>query len=245
MDGASSIASNLSALRAHIAEIARVAGRDPHAVRLIAVSKTHPLESLRAAIDAGQRDFGESTVQEALPKIQTLSANDLAWHFVGHLQTNKAKFIPGNFAWVHSLDSAKLAARLSRIAQEKGTRLNALIEVNVMRDPAKHGVAPEVLPALLEQLLGDRLAGIELRGLMTIGPYDASEKETRRCFARLRALRDETRERFNLSAFTELSMGMSGDYAHAIAEGATMVRLGTAVFGERDYSRAPQADASV
>lgn len=244
MDGASSITSNLATLRARIAEFARAAGREPHTVRLIAVSKTHPIESLRAAMEAGQRDFGENTVQEALPKIATLSANDVEWHFIGHLQTNKAKFIPDSFAWVHSLDSAKLAARLSRVAQERGARLNALIEVNVMRDPAKHGVGPEALPALLEQLLQDELAGIDLRGLMTIGPYDASESETRHCFARLRALRDENRERFGLPAFTELSMGMSGDYAQAIAEGATMVRLGTAIFGERDYRPAAKADAS-
>lgn len=244
MEGARSIASKLAALRARIADLARAAGREPGSVRLIAVSKTHPVESLRAALEAGQRDFGENTVQEALPKIAALAGNSVEWHFIGHLQSNKAKFVPGRFAWLHSLDSAKLAARLSRTAQEAGARLNALIEVNVTRDPAKHGVAPEALPALLEQLLRDDTPGLALRGLMTIGPYEAGEAETRRCFSRLRELRDESRERFGLPAFTELSMGMSGDYAEAIAEGATMVRLGTAVFGKRTYPASPKAETA-
>jgi pyridoxal phosphate enzyme (YggS family) len=238
MDGARHIDSHLATLRAHIAEVARAAGRDPQTVRLIAVSKTHPVESVRAAVEAGQHEFGESTVQEALPKIAALSTNQVAWHFIGHLQSNKAKFIPGNFAWVHSLDNAKLAARLSRAAQEKDARVNALIEVNITGDPAKHGIAPEALPGLLDQLLRTELPAIGLRGLMTIGPYEASEREIRGSFARLRALRDENRERFGLAAFTELSMGMSADYALAIAEGATMVRLGTAIFGERSYGPA-------
>ncbi|BAU48460.1 alanine racemase [Sulfurifustis variabilis] len=243
MDGARDISSRLAALRDRIAELARAAGRDPRDVRLIAVSKTHPAESVRDALDAGQRDFGESTVQEALPKIDALSGTGAQWHFIGHLQSNKAKFILPRFAWVHSLDSAKIAVRLSHVAHEWSTPLNALIEVNVTRDPAKHGVLPEALPGLLEQLRREDLPGIVLRGLMTIGPHQASEPEIRCCFAGLRQLRDENRARFGLPLFTELSMGMSGDYAYAIAEGATMVRLGTAIFGERSYARAAKAGA--
>lgn len=243
MDGAGSISSNLSLLRARIAELARASGRAANAVRLIAVSKTHPVDSLRAAFAAGQRDFGESTVQEALPKIAALAPHDIEWHFVGHLQTNKAKFVPGRFAWLHSLDSAKLAARLARAAQDNAARVNVLIEVNVTGDPAKHGVAPADLAPLLEAVLREAPTGILLRGLMTIGPYPSNEDETRRCFARLRELRDEQRAQFGLPDFTELSMGMSDDYAAAIAEGATMVRLGTAIFGTRTYSRAAKATA--
>ena len=173
-------------------------------------------------------------MQEALTKIPLYGS--ATWHMIGHLQSNKAKFVPGNFAWVHSLDNLKLAQRLSRLAQEKGVALDALFEVNVTRDPAKHGLAPEELAPLLDTLLKEGHPGLRLRGLMTIGPYPATETDSRACFARLRKLRDDCRKRFGLKDFNELSMGMSGDYAAAIKEGSTMVRIGTAIFGERDYS---------
>ncbi|MBI3779089.1 MAG: YggS family pyridoxal phosphate-dependent enzyme [Gammaproteobacteria bacterium] len=233
----SDIASNLFRVKRSIAEAARVAKRNPDEIRLIAVSKTHSHEAVAAAIEAGHQDFGESTTQEALAKISRLANPSITWHFIGHLQTNKAKFIPGNFSWLHSLDSLDLARKLSRRAQELSANLNILIEVNVMRDPKKHGIAPEALLDFIEKFSKENLHGLSLRGLMTIGPHEAPEKELRACFARLRELRDSYREHFALPGFTELSMGMSGDYLEAIKEGATMVRVGTAIFGARDYSK--------
>jgi len=226
---------NLIDIRDAIARAARASGRNPDAVRLIAVSKTHPPEAITAAVAAGQRDFGESTMQEALTKIPRFPNQGLQWHFIGHLQSNKARFVPGNFSWLHSLDSLALARKLSRLAQEQLANINMLIEVNVFRDAKKHGVDPEALFGFLEQLMKENLPALHWRGLMTIGPYPAAEKEVRVCFARLRELRDGCRRRLDLPRFTELSMGMSGDYAEAIQEGATMVRIGSAIFGERDY----------
>lgn len=230
------IRENLLHLRATIAEVAERAGRRAADVRLIAVSKTQPPESVAAAAAAGQRLFGENAVQDALTKIRALPNHSLQWHFIGHLQSNKAKFIPGNFAWLHSLDSLKLASRLARLARDRHATLNALIEVNITRDPNKHGIAPEQLAPLLEQLLTEDLVGICLRGLMAIGPRPATPDELRASFAGLRRLRDDSARRFALPGFTELSMGMSGDYVEAIQEGATFVRLGTAVFGNRNYA---------
>ena len=230
------IAANLERLRAAIADAALRAGRHPEDVKLVAVSKTQPAEAVAAAIAAGQRVFGENTVQDALTKIPRFAGQGLEWHFIGHLQSNKARFIPGNFTWVHSLASVKLAQRLARLVQEQNTTVNTLIEVNITRDPAKHGVAPEDIAPLLDQLLKANLSGTHLRGLMAIGPHPATESERRASFAALRKLRDDCAQRFALPGFTELSMGMSGDFIEAIQEGSTMVRVGTAIFGERDYS---------
>ena len=229
------VADNRARVRAEIASAAHAAGRQPEEIRLIAISKTHPGEAVAAAIVAGQMDFGENTVQEALTKIPLYKS--VTWHMIGHLQSNKAKSVPGNFGWVHSIDSLKLAQRLSRLAQEKSVVLDALFEVNVTRDPAKHGLPPEELAPLLDTLLKEGHPGLRLRGLMTIGPYPATEADSRASFARLRELRDDCRKRFGLKDFSELSMGMSGDYAAAIKEGSTMVRIGTAIFGERDYTK--------
>ena len=229
------IASNLFRVRQSIAEVARACTGSSDAIRLIAVSKGHHLSTIAAAIAAGQKDFGENTSQEALTKIPHFQNQGLEWHFIGHLQTNKAKFIPGNFSWLHSLDNLDLARKLSRRARELSANINILIEVNVTRDPKKHGIAPDALPDFIEQLLKENLPALSLRGLMTIGPHAAPEKEIRGCFAGMRELRDECRKRYALPGFTELSMGMSGDYVEAIKEGATMLRVGTAIFGERDY----------
>jgi pyridoxal phosphate enzyme (YggS family) len=234
-DSAAAIGARLREIKQQIGEIARRAGRDPAAVRLVAVSKTQPVAAIEAALAAGQVDFGESTAQEGLSKIEQLAARPARWHFIGHLQSNKARFIPGHFAWLHSLDSLTLAQRLAWIAAERDTPIDTLIEVNVARDPRKHGVAPENLAALLDGLQQLASPQLRLRGLMTIGPYPASEREARAVFAALRALRDDSRRRTGLSEFTELSMGMSGDYAEAIQEGATLVRIGSAIFGERSY----------
>ena len=233
------IAVNLIRVREAIDAAAQLAGRNPNDVRLIALSKNHSREAIAAAIAGGQTEFGESTTQEALPKIISLPQPPVTWHFIGHLQTNKAKFIPENFKWVHSLDNLELARKLSQRAHEKYTTpnaLNVLIEVNISGDPKKHGLAPISLFDFVEKLLKENLPAVSWRGLMTIAPHAAPEPELRRYFAALRQLRDNCRQRFALPGFTELSMGMSSDYVEAIKEGATMVRVGTAIFGERDYS---------
>lgn len=235
-DAPERIAQNLARLRETIAQAAHQAGRGPEEIKLIAISKTQPRAAIEAAVYAGQKIFGENTVQEALSKIPHFQDQGLEWHFIGHLQSNKARFIPGNFQWLHSLDSVSLAHRVSRFAQEKNTVIHTLIEVNITRDPAKHGVLPEGVAPLLEQLRKENLAGITLRGLMAIGPHPATETEVRAAFAAVRALRDECRRRFPLPGFTELSMGMSGDFREAIQEGATLVRIGSAIFGERTYA---------
>lgn len=229
------IASNLHRLRDALASAARESGRQPEDIRLIAVSKTHSVSAIASAVAAGQRLFGESTTQEALTKIPHFADQGLEWHFIGHLQSNKAKFLPGNFSWLHSLDSVKLAQRIGRFAEERGTTINTLVEVNVTGDPNKHGILPTDVCALLDTLQRDRPAGILLRGLMTIGPYPASESDIRHVYASLRELRETCAQRSGLTDFTELSMGMSSDYLLAIKEGATMVRVGTSIFGERDY----------
>jgi pyridoxal phosphate enzyme (YggS family) len=231
------IAANLARIHETIATAARAADRSPDDIRLIAVSKGHPLPALEKAIAAGQRRFGENTMQESLQKISSLTEHPIEWHFIGHLQSNKAKLLPSNFAWLHSLDSLNLAERISRFAREKNTTVDALIEVNVTGDRQKHGIAPDRLQPLLDQLLRQNLPGVRLRGLTTIGPHPAEEREIRAAFSLLRGLRDAAAQRFGLNRFTELSMGMSGDYIEAIKEGATMIRIGTAIFGERSYAK--------
>ena len=234
---AESIAHNLGTIKSAIADCARQHGRDPADIHLIAVSKTHPVAAIEAALATGHTEFGESAIQEALTKIPDFAGHPITWHFIGHLQSNKVKYVSGNFAWLHSLDSVKLAARLARFAQEKSVEINALFEVNVTGDPKKHGVAPDALLPLLDQLLKQDTPGIRLRGLMTIGPYPAAEKEIRATYAHLRRLRDDCITRFGLREFDQLSMGMSGDYLDAVKEGSTLLRIGNAIFGEREYSK--------
>ena len=231
------IAANLARVQDSLAKATRQAGRAPADVRLIAVSKNQPPEAVAAAVAAGQRRFGESTIQDALTKMPAFAGQGLEWHFIGHLQSNKVKHIPGNFSWLHSLDSLKLAERVARLARESDTIVHGLIEINIARDPAKHGIAPEALAPLLEQLLRADLRGLQLRGLMAIGPHPATEIERRHAFAELRQLRDSVQAQLALPSFSELSMGMSDDYHEAILEGATLVRIGTAIFGARDYTQ--------
>ncbi len=235
MHSTTHIAANLEYLRARVADAALHAGRRPQDVKLIAVSKTQPAAAVAAAVAAGQRLFGENTVQDALTKIPHFAGQGLEWHFIGHLQSNKVRFIPGNFTWMHSLDGVKPGQRLARLAREQNTTVNTLIEVNITRDPAKHGVAPDAVAALLDQLLREDYTGIRLCGLMAIGPHPATEIERRTAFAALRRLRDDCAQRYTLPGFTELSMGMSGDFVEAIQEGSTLIRIGTAIFGERKF----------
>ncbi len=225
------IAANLAAVRSEIARAAAAAGRDSGEVRLIAVSKFFPAEAVSAARNAGQRLFGESKAQELEQKAAALP-DDLEWHFIGHLQRNKAAMVLRRAAWIHSVDSPKLLERLDRLAGELGRRPNILLEVNLAGEPDKTGVSWDELPELAAAAA--RAANLHWAGLMGMAAEEAGEAAGRACFARLRESRDELARRHGV-ALPELSMGMSGDFAWAIAEGATMVRVGGAIFGQRVY----------
>jgi pyridoxal phosphate enzyme (YggS family) len=227
------IKANLQAVRERIRDAAASAGRNPEEIRLIAVSKTVSSADIMRAIDAGQRIFGESTVQEALTKRTLMEDPAIEWHFIGHLQTNKVRHIPGNFAWLHTLDSLKLARKLSSHAEAMGVVVNTLLQINIADDPDKFGMQPAGLFTFVDELLQAGLNGIRLHGLMTIGRREASVADRHRTFSQLRELRDACARRYGAGLFSELSMGMSGDFEIAVAEGSTMVRVGSALFGER------------
>jgi pyridoxal phosphate enzyme (YggS family) len=217
----------LEIVRARIAAAARRAGRDPASIRLVLASKTQPSEAIRAASRAGARDFGENYVQEAIAKRAELAdLTEIRWHLIGHLQTNKAKTAANAFALIHSVDSVRLAEALGRA--QPSPRVRALIEVNLGAEASKSGVAPDAVAALLDAVRGK----IEIEGLMTIPPLAAGVETTRPYFARLREMRDRLAVQSGL-ALSELSMGMTDDFEAAIEEGATIVRVGRAVFGER------------
>jgi PLP dependent protein len=231
------ISTNLQAVKRRIIRACSTAGRDPASVVLLAVSKTFPAAALRAAHDVGQRQFGESYVQEALAKQAGLADLDLEWHFIGPLQSNKTKPVAEHFAWVHSVERLKIAERLSAQRPAGLPPLNVCVQVNVSGEASKSGCAPEAAPALCRAVAS--LPNLRLRGLMAIPePGNGSEAENsalaRRQFSVLRALRD----RLNTAglALDTLSMGMSHDLEDAIMEGATLVRVGTAIFGERHYA---------
>jgi pyridoxal phosphate enzyme (YggS family) len=229
-------ADRLAAVNERIAAAARRSGRNPQEVRLIAVSKTKTPQQIQPLADLGVNDFGENQIQEALGKLAQFRGTPLNWHFIGHLQSNKCKFIPGNFSWVHSVDSEKLVRRIAQAARDADAKVNLLLQVNVSADPAKHGIPSQALFPLVERLLEQASQRTPLRGLMTIGYRSASDADRRRSFATLRQLLDQCQRRFGAS-MTELSMGMSGDFDLAIEEGATMVRVGTALFGPRQVNR--------
>ena len=220
----------LAAVLARIESAARRAGRDPASVRLLAVSKQQPAENVRAVAAAGQREFGENYVQEALPKLEALRDLPLAWHFIGQLQANKTREVAGNFQWVHTLDRERIAARLSSQRPHYAGPLEVLIQVKLAEEGGKGGVEPDALPRLAEIVAG--LPRLRLRGLMCIPPPETDEARQREPFARLRALLAALNGRGH--ALDTLSMGMSADLEAAVAEGATIVRIGTAVFGPRD-----------
>lgn len=231
------IIDNFNTVKEAITACAIEAGRDPESVKLIAISKKHPASAVNTILSTGHMDFGENQVQEAVNKIPQVNNPDVTWHFIGHLQSNKAKFIPGNFIWIHSLDSLKLAKNLNALAEEKGATINALVEVNIAHDPNKHGLAPEDVVSYVGELVAENLSCVKLRGLMGMGPHGAKSEILHTLFSNLRKLRDECIDKYGLTEFTELSMGMSGDYCEAIKEGATMIRVGTGIFGQRDYSK--------
>jgi len=232
------IADNIQRVREEISEAAAKSGRSARDIRLIAVSKTQPLAAVQAALSANQEDFGENTIQDARNKIDHLQNNSAVWHFIGHLQNNKAKYLPGRFQWLHTLDSLSLAKKINQsMGQSKNSgnqKLATLIQVNVSNDPGKYGVEKSNLPALIEAILNENLKQIKLKGLMTIGKLGASQSEQKTTFDLLRECLNKIAESFELPLFTELSMGMSGDYLLAIESGSTMVRVGSRIFGARN-----------
>jgi pyridoxal phosphate enzyme (YggS family) len=242
------IAANLARVRERTAAAARRTGRDPDEITLVAVSKTHPAELIQAAVAAGVHDFGENRVVEAGEKIPLVEPRDsLRWHLIGHLQRNKARRAAALFDLVHSLDSPRLAETLDRHVREDAPagapvrRLPVLLQVNVAGEAQKEGFdLPGGLQngAALERFYGDveriiALEALEVRGLMTIAPYAAEAEQVRPVFRALRALRDDLARRFPSTSWRELSMGMTNDFEVAIEEGATLVRVGRAIFGER------------
>ncbi len=227
---ASQIAERLAALRARIAAAARRAGREPGQVTLIAVSKAKPVAAVRAAAAQGALDFGENRIQEALTKIP-LGPPEARWHLIGHLQSNKAKLAVARFHLIHAVDSAALAQRLDRLAHEAGKAQLALLQVKLGDEETKSGLNPADLPAAYA--VARDLPNLRVRGLMTIPPFCPNPEDARPYFRQLRALRDQLLERFPGDDLPELSMGMSHDFEVAIEEGATLIRIGTAIFGAR------------
>ncbi|MDH1629443.1 YggS family pyridoxal phosphate-dependent enzyme [Pseudomonas mosselii] len=226
----STLADNIDAIATRIDSAARAAGRDPASIQLLAVSKTKPASAIREAYAAGLRDMGENYLQEALTKQQALSDLPLIWHFIGPIQSNKTKAIAEHFDWVHSVDRLKIAQRLSEQRPAGLAPLNVCLQVNVSGEDSKSGCAPAELPALAQAV--NTLPGLRLRGLMAIPEPTEDRAEQEAAFAILRQLQAQ----LGLGLDT-LSMGMSHDLEAAIAQGATWVRIGTALFGARDYGQ--------
>jgi hypothetical protein len=227
-----SIATNIATIREQIASACLSAGRRPEEVRLIAVSKTKSAAAIREAWEAGQRDFGESYVQEFLEKHDdaALSGLPITWHFIGHLQSNKVRFVAGKVAMVHGIDKVTTAEELSKRASRYNLQIDYLLEVNVSRENSKYGIDPSSVLLAAEQCF--LLPNIRLRGLMTIASPDLLQ--ARREFAELRELLEKIRAAApDPALLTELSMGMSQDFVEAIQEGSTMIRVGSAIFGWR------------
>jgi len=224
------IEERLAEVRARMAEAARKGGRKPEEIELVAVTKAHPPEALHEALAAGQTLFGENRVQEALAKMPLVSSR-ARWHFIGHMQKNKVRQALPVFEMLHSIDSLELARDVQRIADEDGRRPRVLLEVNVAGEGSKFGFKPVALEAEMETLIAET-PRLEVLGLMAIPPFSPKAEDSRRYFAALRELRDGLQQKLRVG-LPELSIGMSGDYEVAIEEGATLVRVGTAIFGER------------
>ena len=225
----SSILDNLERVREQIAQAAAKAGRDVKDVELVAITKTHPAEKVREAVEAGQTLFGESRVQEARAKIPELSSN-IRWHFVGHLQKNKVRQALPLFEMIHSVDSLALAQDINRIGEDEGLYPRVLLEVNVAGEGSKFGFAPDDLREEMEVLLA--LPRLSIEGLMCIPPLAVESEDSQKFFVQVRELRDSLEKEFNMK-LPQLSMGMTQDFPIGIQEGATLVRVGTAIFGER------------
>lgn len=228
------IKNNLKHVEENIIKACKKVGRDPKEVTLIAVSKTKPVDAIRQAMDYGIHDFGENKVQELTSKIETIPEK-LNWHLIGHLQRNKVKYIIDSVCLIHSVDSLRLAMQIEEEARKKGIIANILIEVNIAREESKFGLAKEDVPEVLKEI--KNLKHVCVKGLMTIAPYVENAEENRKYFSEMYKLfidmRSENADNIRMEI---LSMGMTGDYQVAIEEGATMVRVGTGIFGERDYT---------
>lgn len=227
------LADNLKKVRQNIDDSCRVCGRDPQEVTLVAVSKTKPVELLMEAYEAGARIFGENKVQEILDKYDQMP-EDVEWHMIGHLQRNKVKYIIDKVAMIHSVDSLRLAQTIEQEAAKKDVTMKILLEVNVAEEESKFGLRmDEVLPLL--QAIAD-FPHLQVVGLMTIAPMVDNPEENRVFFQKLKKLSvDITNKNINNITMSVLSMGMTGDYMVAVQEGSTMIRVGTGIFGERDY----------
>ncbi|MBP5197775.1 MAG: YggS family pyridoxal phosphate-dependent enzyme [Lachnospiraceae bacterium] len=210
------------------------AGREYEDVTLITVSKTKPVSDLREAYDAGSRDFGENKVQEMMDKIPQLPS-DIRWHMIGHLQRNKVKYLIGKVYLIHSVDSVRLAEEISKESVKAGVVTDILVEVNVAGEESKFGTGTEESKALVREIA--KFPGIHIKGLMTIAPYVEDPEENREVFKALKKMSEElAAENLENTEMTTLSMGMTGDYEVAVEEGATFVRVGTGIFGERNYN---------
>lgn len=229
------IKENLTEIRTKIKKACERSGRSETEVTLIAVSKTKPLAMIEEAYSAGMREFGENKPQEMRDKAKAV-ANPVHWHMIGTLQTNKIKYVVGTACFIHSVDSVKLAEAIAQEAEKKEQTVNILLEVNIAQENSKHGfLAEEVLPAILEI---SKLPQLRIRGLMTVAPYTEFAEENRIYFRKMKELLvDINAQNIDNVLMDTLSMGMSSDYEVAIEEGATMVRIGTGIFGERDYSQ--------
>ena len=228
-----SIKDNLAVVQQQLSQAATEAGRSPEDIQLIAVSKTKPAEMINEAVLANHTAFGENMVQEAISKMSALNNIDnIEWHLIGHLQKNKVKFCPGNFQWIHSIDSIELAKKLEERCALKQQNINVLIQVNLSQEKSKYGVQQlDELFQLAETLHAGQW--LKLRGLMTIPAPDLGETSTRKLYKKLRMWRDQLQNELDSPEINELSMGMTADFQWAIQEGATMIRLGTAIFGSR------------
>jgi pyridoxal phosphate enzyme (YggS family) len=225
---------NLMQVRKNIEAACQKAGRNPEEVTLIAVSKTKPVPMLEEAYQAGSRDFGENKVQEIMDKYPVLP-DDIRWHMIGHLQRNKVKYIVDKVSLVHSVDSLRLAEEISRQAEKKQTELDILVEVNIAQEESKFGTSRAEAAQLVEEIA--KLPCIHVKGLMTIAPFVEHPEENRKYFRQIKELSvDIEKKNIDNVSMSVLSMGMTNDYMVAVEEGATMVRVGTGIFGERNYN---------
>ncbi|MBR6365792.1 MAG: YggS family pyridoxal phosphate-dependent enzyme [Lachnospiraceae bacterium] len=232
-----SVKENLYDIKQRIEKSAIKSGRNPSEITLIAVSKTKPVSMLREAYDAGQRILGENKVQELCDKIPQMP-EDTEWHLIGHLQRNKVKYIIGQKqpSLIHSVDSERLAAEIDKEAKKKGVTVDILLEVNVANEETKFGISLEQVPEMIDKIAA--FSSLRIRGLMTIAPYVENPEENRKIFQDLRKvfLDNQSKKAHNV-CMDVLSMGMTNDFEVAVEEGATMVRVGTGIFGERDYTK--------
>ncbi|SUZ65776.1 uncharacterized protein METZ01_LOCUS18630, partial [marine metagenome] len=229
-----SVKDKLALVQQQITQAAIQSGRTPEEIQLIAVSKTKPVELIKEALAAKQTAFGENRIQEALGKIDVLrNSPEVEWHLIGHLQKNKVKFCPGNFQWIHSVESVELANKLEARCALTNKNINVLIQVNLSREKSKSGLQEwdDILRVAESISAGQWL---KFRGLMTIPAPNFGELKTRKIYEQIRKWRDKLRHELDSAEITELSMGMTADYHWAIQEGATMIRVGTAIFGPRD-----------